>query len=667
MDPSELSQFGDYVLIKRIAAGGMGEVYRAQLRGPRGFRRELAIKRILPQRDDAEMVEMLLDEARLSAQLIHPNIAQVVNCGSIDGAYFIAMEYVDGQTLHQINKRLSSAGDNVPPAVALFAIIGLLDALFYAHRQTDAEGNPLRIVHRDVSPQNLMISYTGNVKLLDFGIARVAGKEHKTSTGFVRGKLAYMAPEHLASGAVDHRVDQYAAALVLLETMTGVHPYAATSELEFMKAVLNAELRPIDEMLTKIPLADQIKPVVQRALDPEPTRRFADCEEFADQLRIILREIDATCTSKNLSRMVQEHFAQEYAESRQLLAEVEEYLRGAPDLTPARPALLGSDAVPPGSETALLGGAETVSLSDTVPLGSATVALGLKYSQLERPDLRLAPPNRRRRKTIALVGAGAALALAVTAGLYGLYGLVAVSEATLRVESVPPGAQVSIDGVAAPTPAPVTVASLPIDREIVVVATLAGHLPDTRTLRVRAGEQELTMTLQPAPVWIRLTGTPPGAAIYVDGSLVKHAGATGTETVEVPAGRETRISVEVPGQAKFEKSVVAFQGQQLTVSLPTPARKPTPPRKPKRKPGARNVRKVSARAAVPGTLGVACMPWCKVSLDGKSIGKHSPVRDYSLPPGSYLVEGHNPPSGKSAKQTITITSGKNTHVQLRLQ
>src|SRR5688572_2011078 len=176
--------FGDYTLIERIAAGGMAEIYRAEMRGAGGFRRDVAIKRILPEHThDAKFVEMLLDEARIAARLSHPNIAQVIQCGVIDGSYYIVMELVDGVALSRVLGMLGRAEERLSMLTAIYVGVGLLRALDHAHRAKDDQGKPLDIIHRDVSPHNLLVSIHGDVKLVDFGVAHAADRLHKTESG----------------------------------------------------------------------------------------------------------------------------------------------------------------------------------------------------------------------------------------------------------------------------------------------------------------------------------------------------------------------------------------------------------------------------------------------------------------------------------------------------
>jgi len=276
------TRFGEYTLLKRVASGGMAEIWRAQIRGPAGFRRDVAIKTIHAQHsDETEFIKMLLDEARIAARLVHPHIAQVLNCGSIDSIFYIAMEFVNGHSLGRILQRLAQRDERLSLQECLYVAIGLLRALGYAHKQVDDDGKPMGIVHRDVSPHNVMISYGGAIKLVDFGVARAANKLHKTETGVVQGKVAYMAPEHLDGQMVDHRSDQYAAALVTLELISNRRAYTAETSSELVKKVLLGQVRDVGEMLEGVPAKGRLIPVLGRALSIEREERFPSCEVMA--------------------------------------------------------------------------------------------------------------------------------------------------------------------------------------------------------------------------------------------------------------------------------------------------------------------------------------------------------------------------------------------------
>src|SRR5207248_2792303 len=211
-------KFGKYLLLERIAVGGMAEVYAAKSFGVEGFERILAIKKILPTMgEDPELVSMFVDEARIAVQLSHPSIVQVLELGKHDETLYIAMEYISGRDLRQLLDRFRRRGHPMPIPYACAIAARVCDALDYAHRKRDASGNPLGIVHRDVSPQNVLVSFDGAVKLIDFGIAKAERRLQKTQSGILKGKVSDMTPEQVRGGPVDHRSDVFAAGVLLWE------------------------------------------------------------------------------------------------------------------------------------------------------------------------------------------------------------------------------------------------------------------------------------------------------------------------------------------------------------------------------------------------------------------------------------------------------------------
>ncbi|RKH32299.1 serine/threonine protein kinase [Corallococcus praedator] len=282
-------QLGKYQLVRKLASGGMAEVFLAKAAGPRGFEKTLVLKRILPHlAEDEAFVEMFLGEAKLAAQLDHPNVVQIFDFGEADGSYFLAMEYIDGPTLRRLIKR--STEQKVPLPVALCAkmVASAAEGLAFAHELTDPEtGAPLGLVHRDISPENVLLSRQGAVKVVDFGIAKVAGQSHRTQTGVVKGKVAYMPPEQLQARNMDARVDVYALGMVLYELLTGRRPFEAATEVGMMQAILFEPFVPAVERRPDLPPAMQR--ILERALAKDREERYPDCRELqADLERFVL-------------------------------------------------------------------------------------------------------------------------------------------------------------------------------------------------------------------------------------------------------------------------------------------------------------------------------------------------------------------------------------------
>src|SRR4051794_33161560 len=236
---SEPIQFGKYTLFERIGRGGMAEVYKGRIQGPAGFERVFVVKRILPHlSDDASFIKMFVEEAKLSARLNHPNIVHIFELGAVEGEYFISMEYIRGHDLSETMRAIWKALG--PPRPELVAYIGreACRGLAYAHSLTDETGKPLGMIHRDISPSNVMLSYEGAVKLLDFGIAKALGDTSEaTKSGTMKGKYAYMAPEQTEGDNVDHRSDIFACGIVLHEVLTGRRLFKGNNDVQTIERV----------------------------------------------------------------------------------------------------------------------------------------------------------------------------------------------------------------------------------------------------------------------------------------------------------------------------------------------------------------------------------------------------------------------------------------------
>ncbi len=275
---------GKYEIIQAIGSGGMATVYHARLSGPMGFEKPVAVKVL---QDDAaadeEIVRMFVDEARLGARLTHPNIAGVMEFGEADGRYFLAMEYVDGMSLSMLLKRRPKGkkAKGLDPAAAVHVTSCILKALAYAQALPGPDGKPLAVVHRDVSPQNVLLDRSGAAKLCDFGIATGTWRAEKTRFGLVKGKVGYMAPEQSAGGKVDTRTDLYAVGLTLVAMLTGSAPFDGKDTGEIRaKAAKGLPKDRVDVFSCD----DGLKDVLLRALAMRPADRFASADEFLKAL-----------------------------------------------------------------------------------------------------------------------------------------------------------------------------------------------------------------------------------------------------------------------------------------------------------------------------------------------------------------------------------------------
>jgi TonB family protein len=281
-------RFGQYEILERIAAGGMAELYKAKRTGVEGFQKIVAIKKILPHlADDEDFVTMFADEAKLAAQLNHPNIIHIYDLGKIQaGGYFIAMEYVDGRDLRAIQQSGRELNIPLPVPLAVYVASRVASALDYAHRRRDAEGSDLHIVHRDVSPQNILISYEGDIKLCDFGIAKAASKASKTQSGALKGKIQYMSPEQAWGRPIDRRSDLFSLGVVLHELLTGERLFQGDTDMNVLEKVRNAQAPPPSRSNPEVPR--NLDAVVLKALAREPDERYANASDLLRDLDSVL-------------------------------------------------------------------------------------------------------------------------------------------------------------------------------------------------------------------------------------------------------------------------------------------------------------------------------------------------------------------------------------------
>jgi serine/threonine protein kinase len=266
----------------------MAEVYLAKRAGPHGFAKQVAVKRILPQlASDPDFVAMFVDEARVTGRLAHPNIVSVFDFGEENGELYMAMEYVDGTTGARLIRAAAARSEDIPLEVSLHVALSVLRGLEYAHAASDEQGKPLRLVHRDVSPGNVLIDRSGAVKLTDFGIARAAEFERRTDVGQLKGKLGYMSPEQVVGRELDARSDLFTLGIVLAEMITVRPLFSGGRELEVLLRIRDADISAIDRNAGRVP--DDVRAVLYRALAKDPAQRFPTATAFAEALEDVIR------------------------------------------------------------------------------------------------------------------------------------------------------------------------------------------------------------------------------------------------------------------------------------------------------------------------------------------------------------------------------------------
>ncbi len=310
-DVEPFARFGRFGLLGRLATGGMAELLlaRESVEGSAGSR-YVVIKAIRGEyAEDGEFAKMFLDEGRLAMRLTHPNICTVLECGRHDGRFFMAMEYVHGRTLREVLVRAARRERPLPIPVLLRIFALVAEALDFAHRAKDSQGRKLAVVHRDVSPHNVMLRYDGVVKLLDFGVAKAEHSQHSTQSGALKGKFSYMSPEQAMGGAVDARADIFSLGVCIFEAVTGRRLFHRKAQYDTLKAILESEPPPLSSFRDDVP--EGLQKIVSRALAKAPEQRYQRASELQHDLEALLTEMREVASTARIAELMEDLYGDE--------------------------------------------------------------------------------------------------------------------------------------------------------------------------------------------------------------------------------------------------------------------------------------------------------------------------------------------------------------------
>ncbi len=522
---------GKYVPFARLGSGGMADVFLSVAPGPIGFNKLAVIKR-LRNPDDGAHVEMFLDEARLAARLNHPNIVHTYDVGESNGKYFIAMEYVEGQTLHALVTRLAAQSDGLSEKLAAYIAAQALRGLHHAHELCDFDGAPIGIVHRDVSPQNIYITYGGEVKVLDFGIAKARMNAAHTETGILKGKVRYMAPEHVGESDVDRRADIFAFGVVLWEVLAR-RPLLQGDAASIMIRVVNEDAPPARSVRSEV--SPELDAIALKALKRDRSDRYPTADAMRSALEDVLGDTGIRAAEKELGRIMNSVFAQ-------TRDEVRGRIKGVLDRLPKDGAKADSvDAGRPSELPALL---DASGVMMNTPSRTADTVV---------PTVMHASTPRWLGLLLAVAGSVAAV---VTVGRLGPHVREAVStgaaaksvaplQAHARLETTPPGALLERDGEPGlRTPAEFDLE--PGERSLRI--TLDGYAPETIVVDVQPGasiQRSLTLhelALPDAAAPLR-AGTAPRPLLPRPAPTTPHATASAMPTAAPSAPPRIKIRV----------------------------------------------------------------------------------------------------------------------------
>ena len=512
-------RFGRYILLDRINVGGMAEVFRGKMGGVEGFERMVALKRILPNiAADPDFVEMFVDEAKLAVQLQHANIAQIYELGKELDTYFIAMEYVSGVDLRTMWDRARNRNRLLPIAMSCHVMQKVCEGLDAAHRKKDDQGVDIGLVHRDVSPQNILVSFEGEVKVIDFGIARAANKVSKTQAGVLKGKFGYMSPEQVRGMDLDNRSDIFACGVVLYELLVGDRLFLGESDFSTLEKVRNVEMVPPTRLNKN--LSPQLERIVMKALAKTREDRYRWAAEMAEDLQRYLFATNQPFSRTDLQRYLQQHFKEELVKEKDRLdgykkVTVDSLEPRAPSRAPSA-AMTGEspgfDGPPPRLATALK--ASPLSLADALapPLDLGPLQGGPPPPQLPPPKAGLPA------WAAAVIGGLTVVVLGVVGVLAYLLVFAKPELGALTVEVEPPKAEIYLNDELVANQAPFTLDHLNPDTYVLKVVA-PQHEAVIRAIRIAPGESRLetvTLSREQGTAGFVIKSRPEGLKVKVD-------------------------------------------------------------------------------------------------------------------------------------------------------
>ncbi|MCA9522943.1 MAG: protein kinase [Myxococcales bacterium] len=576
--------FGRYYLQKKLATGGMGELYLAKATGAAGFEKRLVIKKILSHLAKNEaFVKRFIDEAKIVVQLNHGNIVSVIDMGVVDGEYFIAMEYVDGRDLRDLLKYCAIKGKRIPWELTLHLLAEVLKGLAYAHNKADEQGRSLQIIHRDVSPSNILISREGEVKLSDFGIAKATEKSSESISGMLQGKFLYMSPEQAAGGAIDQRSDLFSIGTIAYEMLTGERPFNAQADLEILSKVRTLDPPPPSSLRDDLP--PEIDQFVARALAKDPATRFQSAEEFQHALTRYLYEKHAGVTPAKIAEFFDVPLRENLHPQLTLddlihmgLAESPVHIPAGQTLTAGFP--IGRNKPRTPTRTAPEEAAES---GDRAPRNGRSVELA--------PDHEVSPLAEASQTTSNSLTPVGATSSALTPSVYtpsdplpaashatprlhlgltlGLLGIIAILLAInvwaqLRESSIRfPEMEIDFPTLIAPTPPlnPGNPGSQAASKPVKVVAPKPTPRPlPTKVVKTVKKTAPRTRVMQ-------LKKVSRDARLFVDDKPLPRRD---DDAYRIPMGRPVRVRVESPGGRSWTKVIDPDDGKPVTLSPPAP-------------------------------------------------------------------------------------------------
>lgn len=643
-------QFGKYTLLRKLAAGGMAELFLALHRSVASFEKLVVIKRILPQmNDDRAFIDMLLHEARIAATLSHPNIVQTFDVGQIESKYFIAMEHIHGEDIRAIVRGMRKKNVvEFPIEHALAIVMGLCSGIAYAHEKRGLDGKLLNIVHRDISPQNIVVTFTGDVKVVDFGVAKSTHVAEEEKGGHLKGKVPYMSPEQARSEQIDHRSDIFAAGVILFELTTGRRLFKGANEYETLKLITERDYPRPSDIAPDYPAA--LEAIVVRALAKDREQRYQTAREMLADLEAFVREERIGVSTVSLSNFMKMLFEETLAKQNAVLSDVkllaDELVHSSPSHD-FNPAMTGLEL--PSVRTASVATAASVTTASIAPAPAAPksriglgLGLGVGVAAIAGAVYFFAtskPP-----KPDAATTAAPTTTQTVAAPV--------VKKATLKVDSKPQGAAVWINGELTATTTPGVLENLPIGAPIQIKLSLEGFESHKETVQFEADalEKSIAPEMNAGSVTVELEIVPP-AQVWVDGKPWK---GDATKVTGLSADDEHKIAVSASGYVPKTFTFTGKQGETKKLSAVLVKGSGELPVDPK------DTKKPDSPSGAPGTVRVSSKGgFCSVTINGTGFG--STPTQASVPSGTARVSC-KPESGPGMSQSVKVEPGKTAFV-----
>lgn len=692
-----MEAFGRYELIKKIATGGMAEIFLARQAGIEGFEKLLVLKRILPHlAENEEFVEMFLHEARVAVRLNHPNIVQIYDLGEEGGSYFIAMEYIHGEDARRIWRTCEKAGMNLPIPLACRIAMDAAAGLAYAHKRCDSAGRPLNIIHRDISPQNLLVSFEGSVKVVDFGIAKAADQATQTRSGVLKGKYSYMSPEQASGLEIDQRTDQFALGIVLHELLTFQRLFKRSNEIQTLTAVADCQVPPPSSINSNV--APELDAIVMKALAKSPDDRFADLQEFQLAIEEWLVTTRQPSSNALLSTFLKSLYADRLAqEAREELPFERELSNGSDSIISKRiqrrrssviaappknslisksgvrkrpkPALTPSQPVDVARSEPSKPNTETPSRPKKHRRSTSEMA-GAPRRKSEQSHVSAPREVRPKKRRLAWVGAflGVLLAIGIVAGAARLF----VASGGDLLSLIPKPDLTALTALPPPPTLPPLDAGTPSQP-----SKAADLLPQQKAPAAQNGLHPLHPASAEDKIQLTILTEPAGATVHFNGKMLP--GVTPL-TQAMPRVKEATIRVSAPGYQERTEEVLLTDGtlQQFRFVLQrrgasssgkarAPQARPAPVVAESRTPSAPPPAEIDDDdAGNLGTVRVTSVPSARVWEGRQELCQQTPC-EFELPAGNHKIVLSNPAEGFEAARTFTLRKGQDLPIDIRME